>query len=577
MPRTKLPPVIHLSGDERSARGKESRASAPRTSHAQLNLDARDAVALLDEQSVPRYRARADPLRAHARLAVHVLPRRGGDHGRRPRARTPRTGLTCSSAATPTSRTSAASRRRSGARLRPQRLRRDAARPVRVGREAARGELRDRRPRPRLRRRRATRSIVLAARRARTARRCARSRRCATSTSGTRGIDADARSSASCARRSSEDAKALTRGVAKARTKDSMQAFAKLDPRRRRRAADHLRPAADRPARRARGRGDAPSVEAEDRADASTYRRSLPSDRRDMLERYRLVDMARKVVGVGSVGTRAWIVLLLGRDDGDPLFLQVKEAAGVGARAATSARAQFANQAARRRGPAPDAGGERHLPRLGPRRPRRRARDFYLRQLWDWKVGRRRGDLAGGSSSTGTLRLDARAGARALGRPDRDRLLPRQGRRLRPGRRRFAEAYADQTSATTTPWSRRQTTVGSKSRGASNAVRCPGRRTRRCGLFGPRSAAARRLERRRAPCPIAQPGRARASSRSVLRRWAKDASTTRLDPLEALRQRYAPERDEGRSTFGGGRKTVRATGWKPVRSAASWTSTETAP
>ena len=54
MPRTKLPPVIHLSEDERSARGKEARASAPRTSHAQLNLDARDAVALLDEQSVPR-------------------------------------------------------------------------------------------------------------------------------------------------------------------------------------------------------------------------------------------------------------------------------------------------------------------------------------------------------------------------------------------------------------------------------------------------------------------------------------------------------------------------------------------
>ena len=45
-----------------------------------------------------------------------------------------------------------------------------------------------------------------------------------------------------------------------------------------------------------------------------------------MLDRYRYVHAARKVVGVGSVGTRAWIILMLGRDDGDPLFLQMKEA-----------------------------------------------------------------------------------------------------------------------------------------------------------------------------------------------------------------------------------------------------------
>ena len=56
------------------------------------------------------------------------------------------------------------------------------------------------------------------------------------------------------------------------------------------------------------------------------YRQSLQSDRRRLLEDFRTVDVARKVVGVGSVGTRAWIVLLLGRDDADPLFLQVKEA-----------------------------------------------------------------------------------------------------------------------------------------------------------------------------------------------------------------------------------------------------------
>ena len=56
------------------------------------------------------------------------------------------------------------------------------------------------------------------------------------------------------------------------------------------------------------------------------YRATLPDDRRHLLERFQVVDMARKVVGVGSVGTRAFIVLLQGRDAQDPLFLQIKEA-----------------------------------------------------------------------------------------------------------------------------------------------------------------------------------------------------------------------------------------------------------
>ena len=56
------------------------------------------------------------------------------------------------------------------------------------------------------------------------------------------------------------------------------------------------------------------------------YRATLQDDRRRLLERFEVVDMARKVVGVGSVGTRAFIVLLQGRDAQDPLFLQIKEA-----------------------------------------------------------------------------------------------------------------------------------------------------------------------------------------------------------------------------------------------------------
>ena len=56
------------------------------------------------------------------------------------------------------------------------------------------------------------------------------------------------------------------------------------------------------------------------------YAKSLPEDRRTILERYEIVDVARKVVGVGSVGTRCWIFLLAGNDSDDPLFLQYKEA-----------------------------------------------------------------------------------------------------------------------------------------------------------------------------------------------------------------------------------------------------------
>ena len=57
-----------------------------------------------------------------------------------------------------------------------------------------------------------------------------------------------------------------------------------------------------------------------------SYRNTLQNDRRHLLERFEIIDVARKVVGVGSVGTRAFIVLLQGRDEQDPLFLQVKEA-----------------------------------------------------------------------------------------------------------------------------------------------------------------------------------------------------------------------------------------------------------
>src|SRR5213076_2073156 len=72
--------------------------------------------------------------------------------------------------------------------------------------------------------------------------------------------------------------------------------------------------------------GELERIEAGIRGLIDQYRGTLQPDVRGLADRYRYVHAAHKVVGVGSVGTRCWIVLLLGRDSDDPLFLQVKEA-----------------------------------------------------------------------------------------------------------------------------------------------------------------------------------------------------------------------------------------------------------
>jgi uncharacterized protein (DUF2252 family) len=118
------------------------------------------------------------------------------------------------------------------------------------------------------------------------------------------------------------------RNIEKTRAKDSLQALAKLTEvvdGRRRIISD---PPFVVPARElAAAYGMSPD-EAEQvvRKQLRAYRATLPDERRRLLERFEFVDLARKVVGVGSVGTRAWIALLQGRDGDDPLFLQVKEA-----------------------------------------------------------------------------------------------------------------------------------------------------------------------------------------------------------------------------------------------------------
>jgi uncharacterized protein (DUF2252 family) len=118
------------------------------------------------------------------------------------------------------------------------------------------------------------------------------------------------------------------------------------------------------------------------------YARTLRADLRALLARYDYVHLARKVVGVGSVGTRAWIVLLVGRDSGDPLFLQVKEAqASVLEPHAGKARQRNHGQRVVEGQWMMQAASDIFLGWLRAEGIDGRQRDFYVRQLWDWKVG----------------------------------------------------------------------------------------------------------------------------------------------------------------------------------------------
>lgn len=176
------------------------------------------------------------------------------------------------------------------------------------------------------------------------------------------------------------------RTLAKARTRDSMQAFNKLtevvngepriksDPPLIVRAEEMLSP------------DDAESFTEWIHGNLRAYRNTLDTDRRRLLESYRFVDLAQKVVGVGSVGTRAWMALMLGRDDADPLFLQFKEAQA-------SVLEPYCGASAYRNHAHRVVAGQRLMQAagdilLGWMRVTGWdgvERDFYVRQLRDWK------------------------------------------------------------------------------------------------------------------------------------------------------------------------------------------------
>jgi uncharacterized protein (DUF2252 family) len=242
--------------------------------------------------------------------------------------------------------------------------------------------------------------------------------------------------------------KDLDKALAKARRKDSLRALAKLTYD----VAGEPRIVSDPPlvipVDEISG-DDGPEIVRERlRSYLRDYQKTLQHNRRHLLGAYRLVDVAHKVVGVGSVGTRTWIALLLGSDASDPLFLQIKEAepsvlepyAGR-RRAMNQGRRVVEGQQLMQAASDVFLGWLRVEHDLDGRR-----RDYYVRQLWDAKASAPIDTMpadelvAYGAICGWTLaRAHARSGDRvaiaaAIGRGDGfDRAIAR-----------FAETYADQ-------------------------------------------------------------------------------------------------------------------------------------
>ena len=148
------------------------------------------------------------------------------------------------------------------------------------------------------------------------------------------------------------------------------------------------------------------------------YGQSLPPERRVLLNQYRFVDIARKVVGVGSVGTRSWMILMLGRDEHDPLFLQAKEAGPSVLEQHLGPRRAGQRRGPRRHRPAGDADGRGHLPGLGAGQWHRRPGAGLLHPPAPRLEGlvRHRGlGSVGAGDVRRALRRDPGPGARPLG------------------------------------------------------------------------------------------------------------------------------------------------------------------
>jgi uncharacterized protein (DUF2252 family) len=195
-------------------------------------------------------------------------------------------------------------------------------------------------------------------------------------------LDVDDLTRLMAGRGSAKQLKRMDRNVAKARSKDSLRASGKLTQTVNGRARIISDPPLIVPIDEL---VESDALENLVRSVIASYRRTLASDRRHLLERFHYADAARKVVGVGSVGTRAWILLMLGNDDEDPLLLQLKEAESSVLEPYLGA-SKFSHHGQR------VVEGQRLMQAASDimlgwfRTPVDGAdRDFYIRQLWDGK------------------------------------------------------------------------------------------------------------------------------------------------------------------------------------------------
>ena len=381
------PKVVHLTEAERSGRGRTAREQTPRTSHAVLETDGRDPVAIVDADSANRV-PELVPIRYGRMLVSSFTFYRGAASlMAHDLASTPRTGLNaqlCGDAHVSNFGGFASPSRDLVFDLNDFDETLPGPFEWDVKRLAASVEIagRDRGFDEKIRRS----SVVGAVREYREAMR-------SFAAMGNLAVwytrvDASQLLAGLDAKVHKQQIKSLKRTVEKAQTKDSLKAFAKLthevdgEPRI---ISD---PPLIVPIDELVGGMDREAMTAEIMELFRGYRRSLQPDRRTLLEGYRFVDLARKVVGVGSVGTRCWIMLMVGRDNGDPLFLQIKET-GPSALESVLGRSQYRNHGQR------VVEGQRLMQAasdifLGWIHTKAGLdglpRDFYVRQLWDWKT-----------------------------------------------------------------------------------------------------------------------------------------------------------------------------------------------
>jgi uncharacterized protein (DUF2252 family) len=248
------------------------------------------------------------------------------------------------------------------------------------------------------------------------------------------------------------DRRRLERAVAKARNKDSLRALEKLTETN----GSDLRIASRPPLlvpidELANREGqDVDEIALVIKRLLDEYRATLDDQARVLAGRYRYVDAAHKVVGVGSVGTRAWIVLLVGRDERDPLFLQVKEA-GASVLEPFAEPSTFDHHGHRvvagQR--LMQAAGDVLLGWLSVDGIDGKKRDFYVRQLWDGK-GSAEIESMGPQTMAGYAGLCGWSLARAHARTgDRHAIAAYLGKGDAFDRAiaEFSEAYADQNEA----------------------------------------------------------------------------------------------------------------------------------